>query len=303
MIHDFNFKDVLATSTRAAWQIEDVLPDGSSFDFKRPFMPENLARTADAPGLSEGEKLTLNHIRGHEYLVMFGLVEEFILPFLLDHARPELSGDDHRVRAMLNFAAEEAKHIHLFKLFHALFTRSFGTDCGHIGPPEAIAAQVLSHDRLAVALLILHIEWMTQRHYVDSVRDETELDPLFTSLLKHHWIEEAQHARLDTFIVAALADGRDAAGIVRAIDEYLEIAVFFDAGLRTQAELNVAALEKATGRTRPFDNSEALIEQQHQALRWTYIGSGVTHPKFVATLGAISPEARDRIAVVAPAFC
>ena len=50
---------------------------------------------------------------------IFGIVEEFILPFLLDHARPHLLGDDWRVRAILNFASEEAKHIHLFKRFHA----------------------------------------------------------------------------------------------------------------------------------------------------------------------------------------
>jgi hypothetical protein len=48
---------------------------------------------------------------------MFGLVEEFILPYVVDHARPQLSGDDYRVRALLGFAGEEAKHIHLFKRF------------------------------------------------------------------------------------------------------------------------------------------------------------------------------------------
>ncbi|MEX0804382.1 MAG: hypothetical protein WD688_13860 [Candidatus Binatia bacterium] len=46
---------------------------------------------------------------------MFGLVEEFILPYVVDHARPQLSGDDYRVRVLLQFAGEEAKHIHLFK--------------------------------------------------------------------------------------------------------------------------------------------------------------------------------------------
>jgi hypothetical protein len=91
---------------------------------------------------------------------------------VLDHARPQLNGDDARVRALLNFAGEEAKHIHLFKLFHKRFTEGFGTECAVIGPPEAVAAEGARHDPLAVALLILHIEWMTQRHYVDSVRDD-----------------------------------------------------------------------------------------------------------------------------------
>ena len=303
MLHNYNFDDVLATSVRAAWQIEDVLPDGERLDFTRGFLPEGLARTESAPGLSASQRLILNQIRGHEYLTLFGLVEEFILPFVLDHARPQLNGDDARVRALLNFASEEAKHIHLFKQFHRRFTDDFGTDCPVIGPPEAIAAEVLRHDPLAVALLILHIEWMTQGHYVESVRDDSGIDPLFKSLLKHHWIEEAQHAKLDTLMVEALADGRDEAGIQSALDEYLELGMFLDGGLKSQTEFNLAALEAATGTEVPGSHREALLEQQHQALRWTYIGTGMTHPKFVATLEAISPAARDRIAEVAPAFC
>ena len=303
MYHSFNYGDVLASSARAAWQIEDILPEGSRLDFSRNFLPESLAGTGAAPGLTDEERLTLNHIRGHEYLSIFGLVEEFILPFVLDHARPQLDGGDVRVRALLNFASEEAKHIHLFKQFHALFTDAFGTPCEVIGPPQAIAAEILRHDPLAVALLILHIEWMSQRHYVESIRDNGELDPLFKSLLKHHWMEEAQHAKLDTLMVDALVETRDEADIVRAIDEYLEMGGFMDNGLKAQAEMNLDAFERATGRTLAPEHRAELLEQQHQRLRWTYLGSGMTHPKFIATLGAISPAQRDRIAGVAPAFC
>src|SRR5687768_12394162 len=121
---------------RAAWQIEEVLPEGAELDFSRNLLPEGLARTEAAPGLDAAQRRALNQIRGHEYLCIFGLVEEFILPFVLDHARPQLNGDDARVRALLNFASEEAKHIHLFKQFHQRFTDAFGTECSVIGPPE-----------------------------------------------------------------------------------------------------------------------------------------------------------------------
>jgi P-aminobenzoate N-oxygenase AurF len=302
MHHAFNFRDVLASSARAAWQIEDVLPEGAVLDFGRRFLPENLARTAGLSFLSSDERRLLNQIRGHEYLSIFGLVEEFILPFVLDHARPQLNGEDHRVRALLQFASEEAKHIHLFRRFHALFTDSFGTPCETIGPAEAIAAEVLRHDPLAVALAILQIEWMTQSHYLDSVRDDSGIDPLFESLLRHHWIEEAQHAKLDTLMVEALADGRDAAGVERAIEEYLEIGAFLDGGLETQTRLNLDAFERASGRRLGEAERAELEAQQHQALRWTYLGSGMIHPKFTATLAALSPAARDRVADVAPAF-
>ena len=303
MYHDYNFKDVLAASTRANWRIEDVIGPDSRLDFSRPFMPEGLARAEGVPGLSEDERRVLNQIRGHEYLSLFALVEEFVLPFVLDHARPQLSGDDWRVRAFLGFASEEAKHIQLFKRFHAAFKAGFTTDCAIIGPPEAVAAEVLRHDPLAVAIAILQIEWMTQAHYLDSVRDNADLDPLFKSLLRHHWMEEAQHAKLDTLMVEALADGRDETGIQAAIDEYLEIGLFLDAGLKQQTRFNLDAFERATGRTFDAAERERFVEIQHQAARWTFLGSGMTHPKFRATLSAISPAARDRIDAVAPAFC
>jgi hypothetical protein len=303
MEHGFNFQDVLASSARAAWQIEDVLPPGSELDFSRNFLPESLARTAAATALTPDEQRVLNHIRGHEYLSIFGLVEEFILPFVLDHARPQLNGDDHRVRALLQFASEEAKHIHLFKQFHQCFTDGFGSECEVIGPPEAIAAEVLRHEPLSVALLILHIEWMSQRHYVESIRDDRDLDPLFRSLLKHHWMEEAQHAKLDTLMVEAMVDGRDAASISTAVDGYLELGMFIDNGLKAQTELNLVAFERATGRAIAPVERERLAAAQHQALRWTYIGSGMTHPKFAATLAAISPAEGVRVAAISPAFC
>jgi hypothetical protein len=303
MNHNFSFGNVLAASQRASWTIEEVLPDGAALDFGRRFMPESLARMSGCATLDEGERRLLNQIRGHEYLALFGVVEEFILPFVLDHARPQLSGDDERVRALLQFAGEEAKHIHLFKKFHALFTESFSTPCDVIGPPEAVAAEVLRHDPLAVALVILQVEWMTQQHYLGSIRDDGDLDPLFSSLLRHHWMEEAQHAKLDTLMVEALADGRDEAGIMAALDEYLEIGTFLDDGFKAQAGLNLDAFERAAGgRKLAPEEREQLLAQQHQALRWTYLGSGMTHPKFLATLGALSPAARDRIVEIAPAF-
>src|SRR5262249_1788540 len=154
---------------------------------------------------SEDEKRLLNQIRGHAYLCIFGLVEEFILPFVLDQARPYINGEDYHARALLEFANEEAKHIHLFRLFREEFRKGFKAQCDVIGPAEAIAKHVLAHPALSVALVILHIEWMTQRHFVDSVRDDSGLDPRFKDLLKHHWMEEMQHAQLDSLMIEAMA--------------------------------------------------------------------------------------------------
>ncbi len=303
MFHDFRYSAILSASERAAWQIDEVVGPGAALDFTRPFLPEPLARTGELAFLSGQERLTLNHIRAHEYLCLFGLVEEFILPFVMDHVRPDLpDADEERVRALLQFAAEEAKHIQLFKRFHQLFTAGFGSECRVIGPAEDVAKAVLSHDPLGVALFILMIEWMTQSHYVDSVRGETGLDPLFANLLRCHWIEEAQHAKLDTLIVEAMAEGMSGEEIHRAVNGFLAIASYFDAGLKQQAALNLDAFERAIERVLPEEQRKELVERQHQALRWTYLGSGLVHRQFRAVLGALSPGELRHIDAIAPKF-
>ena len=303
MQHGYTYATALAASQRINWKVEDLIGEDRRLDFSRPFLPESLARTGAIGFLAADEKLVLNHIRGNGYLYIFGLVEEFILPFVVDHVRPRLSGDDLRTRAFLQFAGEEAKHIDLFKRFKAEFEAGFGTSCAVIGPPEAIAKAVLSHDPLSVALLILHIEWMTQRHYLESVRDDSALDPQFCSLLRHHWMEEAQHAKLDTLMIEELAAGRSPAEIGKGIDGYLALGGTFDGLLKQQVKFDLDTFTHETGRLLSEDEREELSTQQHQAQRWTFLGSGMGHPNFLATVGALDPAQRERLAGVAPAFC
>jgi hypothetical protein len=183
------------------------------------------------------------------------------------------------------------------------FRAGFGTDCGLIGPASDVAREVLAHHPLAVALAVLQIEWMTQAHYLESVRDDGGLDPQFKSLLRHHWMEEAQHARIDTLIVEALAAACTPEELDRAVEEYLEIGGFIDGGLEQQLALDLDAFERATGRVLGAVEREHAERVQRQANRFTYLGSGMTHPKFRATLRALGPAYEARVAAVAPAFC
>jgi hypothetical protein len=299
----YSYKETLGSAEKVTWRVEDIIGPDKPLDFNRPFLPESLARVDSIEFLTSEQKLVLNQIRGYGYLYTFGLVEEFILPFILDHARPVLHGDDYRIRALLRFAGEEAKHIHLFKEFASEFKNGFPTPCDTIGPPQEIARAVLSHHPLGVALVILQIEWMTQRHYLDSVRDDHALDPQFKSLLRHHWMEEAQHAKLDTLMVEALCDGCSPAEIEKGINDYAAIGKLIDGGLQQQVEFDMQSFQRATGRVLNGAEQDRFRAIQTQAIRWTYLGSGMTHPKFLETVGDFSPGARANIEEMAPAFC
>jgi hypothetical protein len=213
-------------------------------------------------------------------------------------------GDDpFRAPALEQFAREEAKHIALFKAFRDEFEDAFGVACGFIGPADAISRAVLAHSPLAVAIAVLGIEWMSQGHYVESVKDDQDLDPQFKSLLRHHWMEEAQHAKLDGLILTEMASTSSAADIAHAIDEYFEIGAFLDNGLKEQTALDLASFERAIARSLPPEERAAFLDTQHQAQRWTFLGSAMRNQNFLRVIGGVSAEARARIEACALAFC
>ena len=299
---DSSYADILRHSRRANFDLDEVLGEDQTFDFARPFMPEALARCDELPFLSQDERLLWNQIRAHTYLSMFALVEEFILPFLLDHARARLDRSDAEVRALLQFAGEEAKHIELFRRFHRAFRAGFGSECEVIGPAEQIGKVILSHDPLSVALVILMIEWMTQAHYLESVREERGLEPCFKELLRCHWMEESQHAKLDTLIVEALAERYGPEEREKALDGFFSIGGFIADGLRQQVELDMAALERKLGRALGHAERARLRDSQVRANYFTYLGSGMVHPRFQSTLAKLGGKLLARVHEAAPAF-
>ncbi|MDH3445499.1 MAG: hypothetical protein OEN50_16355, partial [Deltaproteobacteria bacterium] len=293
MSHNYSYQSALAASERVNWKIEDLIGGDKKLDFTKPFMPESLAQVKQLSFLTDEEQKTLNQVRGHEYLAMFGLVEEFILPYVVDHARPQLSGDDYRIRALLKFAGEEAKHIHLFKQFRQEFENDFGSKCDFIGPAEDVSRFVMGHSPLGVGITVLHIEWITLRHYIEGVRDNQDLDPQFKSLLKNHWLEESQHTKLDTLMVEEIVRNATSQEIDQAFKEYGEIGAFLDQGIRQQAEFDVESFVRATGRNLSASERQQIGDAVLKGMRWTYLGTGMTHPNFLETVQSIKPQARE----------
>jgi hypothetical protein len=138
---------------------------------------------------------------------------------------------------------------------------------------------------------------------VDSIKDDQELDPQFKSLLKNHWMEEAQHAKVDTLMVEALADGKSEAEIMQDVEEFIEIGGFLDGGLTQQVEFDMESFTRATGRELTQSEKEEFRRVQQQANRWTYLGTGLTHERVLETLESLTPKARERVESIAPMFC
>lgn len=300
--HSYNYDTILKAAHRVSWCIEDIIGGEKRLDFTKPFMPETLAGIQNIQCLNEQEKLILNQIRGNSYLYLFGVVEEFIVPLVLDHVKQLGTEDIMAMQAFLCFAEEEGKHINLFRRFAEEFRVGFKTPCVCIGPARAIGEAVLKHSPLGVALVVLQIEWMTQRHYLDSILANQDLDPLFCSLLKHHWLEEAQHAKLDTLMVEAIAQNSDDASIQQGIDDYFAIGKFLNDGLMVQVQLDIESLQAAIGRSFTQTEKQEIKTAQEKSYCWTFQGSGMTHPNFVKTLSELSETAAVRLAEMVKAM-
>jgi len=297
-----DYQHLLETSQRVNWRLEDLIGEGRRLDFTRPFLPETFAQTEPLGFLSPAEKLKLNQIRARGYLALFELVEAFVVPFISEQADDGAATEPFRKQALRHFVGEEEKHRQLFSTVLREFDAAFGTECGLIGPAEDICRAILGHGPLAVTVAILGLEWMSQGHYLGTVKDNRDLDPQFKSLLKHHWIEEAQHARLDGLVLKSLAQRSSAQDIATAIQEYLEIGAFLDAGFKQQAELDLKALERAIGRTLSEDERRQTLEVQHRALCWTFLGSAMENRNFLAVLASISDDAAARVEQAAKSF-
>ena len=290
---------ILAASERARFALDAVLPEDAQFDFTRPFLPAAMTGAEALPLRGADERLVLGHVRAHGYLALFGLVEEFILPFVVEHAGTHPPADRERTRALLGFAAEEAKHIELFARFRRVFARGFGPACAVIGPPEAVAAAVLAHPPLGVALAILHIEWMTQQHWLACVRDDASLEPAFAELLRVHWMEESQHARIDTMLVREIASGLAAAEIERGLAGYVAIVELLDGALRQQVLLDLDAFERAAQRVLAPAERDDFVTVQHAAMRRSFLLDGLEHRAFRRSLSELHPDALARTAALA----
>ncbi len=292
----YSYKATLEAAHKITWRIEDIIGGDKRLDFSKPFMPDSLAGVESIPCLNGAEKLVLNHIRGNSYLYLFGVVEEFIVPLVLEHVQRIGTEDIVATQAFLCFAEEEGKHINLFRRFEEEFQAGFGSPCGVIGPAKTIADAILQHSSLGIALVVLQIEWMTQHHYLDSIQPQQELDPQFCSLLKHHWLEEAQHAKLDTLMVETMVRDLNDAEIQQGIADYFAIGNFIHNGLMAQVQLDIEALQQATGRLFTESEKQEIQTAQEKSYRWTFLGSGMVHPNFVKMLRSLDPTAADRVA-------
>lgn len=291
----YTYAKALSNSYKVNWRIEDVLGT-RRFDPSKRWLPRSLSASQTVSFLDADARRALSHVELSAYAHLFGYVEEFIAPKVSTLAHDfEL---DQRVAfdALTNFAAEEVKHMNLFRAVRDRVDLQLGFELERLAGEAATARFVLGKSTGAVMLFTAAIEWLTQRHYLDAFKDDAELDPFTKTIFKAHWQEEAQHAQLDHLETVRAFEALDEAERERAIDEVIELVAAVDGLLRQQVEHDVVNLARVLGRRFDAAQTDELRREILRAKRWTFIESGVTHPRFEELFHTVAtPAQRERV--------
>jgi hypothetical protein len=292
---NYSYAECLQNSYRVNWKIDDVI-GGRAFDASRRWLPSQLSAAGAVSCLTEAERIKLTHVEMGAYAHLFGYVEEFIAPKVLTLARDFELADRPAFDALTNFAAEEVKHMTLFREVRRLVDGALGTPLTLLPGARDVARAVLGKQTGAVLLLTAAIEWLTQRHYLTCFRDDDTLDPFTKHIFKSHWLEESQHARMDHLeTLRAFASMSDADRDV-AIDDLIGLVGSVDFLLQQQAGLDVQNLEAYLGRALSAYDRDEIYDSVLAAKRYTFIESGVTHPNFRDLFAEVTtPAQREKV--------
>ena len=291
----YSYARCLASAYKVNWRIEEVLGE-RRFDPARRWLPQRLSGAPFAGCLDADERRKLTQVEMASYAHLFGYVEEFIAPKVT-----ELSQDfriDRRevFDALTNFAAEEVKHMNLFRRLRERANEDLGFETLLLGDQAATARYVLSKSSGAVLLLTAAIEWLTQLHYTEAFHEDAELDPFTKRVFHAHWLEESQHAQMDHLETLRAFDSMDELERDRAIDELIELVGAVDGLLRTQVGYDIENLSRYLDRTFTRAEREELADGLLRAKRWTFLESGVTHPRFQELFTEVTtPAQRARV--------
>jgi hypothetical protein len=283
----YSYAECLQNSYRVNWKIDEVL-DGRRFDLSRRWLPAQLSGADAVASLSRDEKTKLSHVEMGAYAHLFGYVEEFIAPRMVTLAKDFEIDNREAFDALTNFAAEEVKHMNLFREVRGRIDQALGFPLARLAGEKDVARAVLSKHTGAMLLLTDAIEWFTQLHYLSSFKDNDALDPFTRHIFKSHWLEESQHARLDHLeTLRAFKDIDDHQRQV-AVEDLIELVGAVDGLLQQQTGMDVDNFERYLGRTLTGEQRKEVYARVLDAKRYTFIESGVTHPNFVELFGAVT---------------
>src|SRR5688572_14882430 len=234
-------------SKRVRFDIDRDVIRGRQFDFSRKFLPDGISKVHELDFLDSAGRRLLSQIQGRTYANMFGLVERFIAPKMLDVSREHWLGDQVKLEALVRFTDEELKHQELFRRIEAMVAAGMPEGYAFLPQPNDVASVVLGKSTWAVLGLTCNIELFTQAHYRSSIEPDANLSELYKDVFLFHWREESQHAILDELEWRRENANLSAAERDRAVDDLIALVGAVDGLLQLQAGSDADYFVKVCG--------------------------------------------------------
>jgi hypothetical protein len=286
------YAKAIEVSKRVRFDIDRDVIRARELDFSQKFLPDGLSKLRELPFLGAAEKRLFSQVQGRTYANMFGLVERFIGPKMLQASADHWLGDQTAFEALVRFTDEELKHQEMFRRMEALSASGMAPGYIFLPQPNDVAKVVLGKHSWAVLALICHIELFVLAHYREAIEPDPQLSALWKDVFTFHAREESQHALIDELEWrredAKLSAGeRDA-----AVDDLIALVGAVDGILQMQAQADSTYFLSVCGRSFGAAEAMAIGRTLLAAYRWQYIVSGVQEPRFQQILGAMVSEAQ-----------
>jgi len=284
----------IEVSKRIRWEIDRDVIRGRKFDVSKKFLPDGLCRMGKLDFLGAGEKRLVSQIQGRTYANMFGLVERFIGPKIVEVSREHWLGDQTAFEALVRFTDEELKHQEMFRRIERLTAEAMPAGYTFLPQPNDVANAVLGKCTWAVLALICHIELFVLAHYRQSIEPDADLSELWKDVFTFHAKEESQHAILDELEWRREDAKLTPAQRDQAVSDLIDLVGAVDGILQLQAAADTDYFLRVCGRTWTFQKAQVigLRDAMLAAYRWQYITSGVQDERFGKILGGMITEAQ-----------
>ena len=287
-----SYERCVEASKRLRFDIDRDVIRGRAFEYDRKFLPDGLSKAPVLTFLTERERVLFSQIQGRTYANLFGLVERFIAPKMLEVSREHWFGDQTAFEALVRFTDEELKHQELFRRVERMLAQGMPGGYALTAKANDVAGVVLGKSTWAVLALICHIEIFVLAHYRQAIEPDFELSSLWKDIFTFHAREESQHAIIDELEWQREDAKLTAEQRERAVGELIDLVAAVDGILKTQAAADTDYFVRMCGRSFAAVDVERIGDALLKAYRWQYIGSGVQDERFLKILGGMVSDAQ-----------
>jgi hypothetical protein len=282
-----SYAKCIEVSKRVRFDIDRDVIRAREFDFRAKFLPDGLSKVRELAFLGSEEKRLFSQVQGRTYANMFGLVERFIGPKMLQASTDHWLGDQTAFEALVRFTEEELKHQELFRRIERMSAAGMAPGYVFLPQPNEVAAVVLGKHSWAALALICHIELFVLAHYREAIEPDAELSPLWKDVFTFHAREESQHALIDELEWQREDAKLSAAERDTAVDDLIALVGAVDGILQTQAKADSSYFLSVCSRSFSATQAMAIGRTMLAAYRWQYIVSGVQDERFRKILGGM----------------